>query len=1028
MPQFRVVARTIMCAVLFGFVLSPGPAPAQVMTTTGDFSVGDSGAANFELPILVPPGTAGMVPSLSLGYSSQAGSGLAGQGWSLDGLSVIARCPQVKVRDGVDRAVKFDGTDPLCLDQQRLVLDSGSHQAANALYRTEIDGLSRIKIASVIAGGNGPQTFEVRTKSGLIMTYGGTADSRVPAPGSSKVRTWAVSEIRDTVGNYLTVSYTQNGTTGEYLPNRIDYGGNANVPTAHYASVQFVYSASRPDPIRHYNAGAPAQTTKRLTNIKTFVGASGVTDYQLSYTATSPGTGASRLEKIKQCAGDGITCLPPVTFGWSGTMPGGLTLVTTQSLTTDTPFSANFQIVDVTGDGLPDAVKYNPGTGIIKVYPGQVNPTTHVPSFGTAITTNVSPYNDNYTKDSVMFLADVNRDNKVDIVWWTKQNPAVSTFLGNGAGGFGQRIIGSIWPAEFVDTKSFYMDLNDYNGDGYPDLFLTVVMDCDSQSFPPQGISGGSFLVYGRADSKFGYNDSGQVQQPVTAGFLPCDQDIGSNASRTIAGIRTQQIDEGGPIDKVVVWQTTYKVGSITHYESCLQSYEVAAGTPNPTITSRSSGLTYHYVNGSSALDVCDNADDSTDRARPVFNTADLNGDGRLDLPFMSSRDGSSPYASTLGQFAGTGDWPFARLVNGEIGGSPGARSIVGDLSDASDFIDWSDVDGDGRADLVVNDTPSSGGARTLRVAYNRADLSFPTVATAYTESGFNPATGWFQMVDLDGDGVEEAVAHSSGGGAVKIWKQGQVLPDRLVSVTDGLGATVQISYGSLTDGAAVYTKDTGATWPDMDVTVPIQVVTAVDTDDGKGGTRETAYSYAGLKVRANDRANFLGFRLTRTRELDADSLVTEEHSQVWPFVGMVTLRTTEVPKPGGGRQVVNKVTSALDYTNNCIDTARVVADGLAGLPCIGTTKRFFPYVRVTKEETWELDNTVMPTVTTTNSYDRYGNALTIATETGFPPAAPAFTKSTVNTYDYGAGLVSNWLLGRLLTTEVTSTSPDLAP
>src|SRR5689334_3236903 len=55
----------------------------------GRGGVGADGQFQYELPIDVPPGRDGMAPSLALHYSSGAGNGALGVGWSLSGLSSI---------------------------------------------------------------------------------------------------------------------------------------------------------------------------------------------------------------------------------------------------------------------------------------------------------------------------------------------------------------------------------------------------------------------------------------------------------------------------------------------------------------------------------------------------------------------------------------------------------------------------------------------------------------------------------------------------------------------------------------------------------------------------------------------------------------------------------------------------------------------------------------------------------------------------------------------------------------------------
>src|SRR6185437_6965474 len=120
----------------------------------------------------------GMVPAISLNYSSQNHDGYVGWGWSLSygaaatnlsgsavrgtghtptsadlsagndtgGLRAISRCPRTLAQDGVHGSVNYDANDRFCLDGQRLAVVSGTYGASGSKYRTEIESFQDITL------------------------------------------------------------------------------------------------------------------------------------------------------------------------------------------------------------------------------------------------------------------------------------------------------------------------------------------------------------------------------------------------------------------------------------------------------------------------------------------------------------------------------------------------------------------------------------------------------------------------------------------------------------------------------------------------------------------------------------------------------------------------------------------------------------------------------------------------------------------------------------------------------------------
>src|SRR5262245_7235614 len=184
------IARTLLVLGALSTVPSALQAQPVAGSTPGSLRVTESGAAEYRIPIQVPPGIAGMEPKFALVYNSQAGNGVLGMGWNLEGLSSIARCPRTMAQDGARGRVQFDANDRFCLDGQRLVAVSGAYGADGTDYGTEIEGFTKLTSYGVVGGG--PERFRARTKSGQIVDYGETPDSRIGAPNGA-IASWVLN-------------------------------------------------------------------------------------------------------------------------------------------------------------------------------------------------------------------------------------------------------------------------------------------------------------------------------------------------------------------------------------------------------------------------------------------------------------------------------------------------------------------------------------------------------------------------------------------------------------------------------------------------------------------------------------------------------------------------------------------------------------------------------------------------------------------------------------------------------------------
>jgi RHS repeat-associated protein len=339
---------------------------ASPMSIMGTPNTDGAGQFHYSIPIPVPPGTAGMVPHLSLEYSSASGDGFEGYGWSLAGLPVITRCAQTLTYEGVHGGVNYNANDRFCLDGVKLMLtNSGAgHSYGDDGSTYDTQSASFFLITAHGIAGSGPSWFEVRLKNGSVLELGNTSDSKLLVVGSTTVREWLVDKSTDVHHNYLTVTYHNDATNGQAYPTEIDYSGTT--AAGPYNSVTFTYTAptSRLDVTPLYQGGSRFQYTELLTDITTNNGTSAtslvpVLNYHLGYSGGTSPLVHSILTSLTLCDGTLAHCLAPMIFGWQGA--SGLPAISHASPSQVPTFTGDFN-----GDGLLDLGNNScPGGGAI---------------------------------------------------------------------------------------------------------------------------------------------------------------------------------------------------------------------------------------------------------------------------------------------------------------------------------------------------------------------------------------------------------------------------------------------------------------------------------------------------------------------------------------------------------------------------------------------------------------------------------------------------------------------------------------
>ncbi|WP_334319702.1 RHS repeat-associated core domain-containing protein [Termitidicoccus mucosus] len=985
------------------------PSPATggthaVGTTAGEFSVDKNGAATYTIPIAVTPGTAGVEPKVTLNYSSQAGAGIAGFGWSIGGLSAISRGPQTKMVDGQNRAMDFTGADRFYLDGQRLVvIGDNAYGAEGAEYRTEIESFTRV--VSYGASGNSPGWFRAWTKGGLIIEFGHTDESRFRPQNQMAPLSWAVNKISDTAGNYMTFHYSVDAVSGQQVLDEIRYTGHDGDGTPSspllqpYASLEFVYE-NRPDTSFGYIHGAKISSLKRLKKIRSLYGETEVRAYTLSYTQR-PYSNRSLLASITESGAGGAAYLP-LTFAYSDP-PGGF----------DVPGSAfhpppviagidgqgrladqGVVFIDLNGDGRADCLQKLGLSGDVAAmygYSGTVvskawlnTPSGWVEAIGAngqhdhrlpgsaPLSTNMKTHAETYVR-----LADFNNDGLIDVFDGSTGN----TYLSTGTGFvLSERysVRRPSLPNGYNDEQivRFHIDppeLLDLDGDGRVDV-SSVGSYFIYETYPGTG----SLISIDASYTWF--NTGGGSEADRGSAWTQAAPEHTIWTDRSHPGTRFLDLNGDGMTDILQA------AGSAVHaYIKTPTGWQDDPSYHLPV-------LLYNY---------------GTRPAPPGIGgeVGDLNGDGLPDVITRNSGGGANNqnavYINT-----GTGWTPGpASLL------SPDGIAIYHDNESRGSAI--LDINNDGIPDFVhrygdgTNFTTRLGTGTSW--SSNASGYQIPRMLATGTIG--NPGN---EFIDLNADGAADLVWAWNNGGIISkgAYINRRVNPDRLTVVTNGLGVKVSVSYAPLTapapeGGEPVYEKGAGATTPVADAIGPLHVVKTVSHDDGADGTYDIDYRYGGLRSHL-DRGS-LGFAWMQATDTRTQIRTKTHFNQEWPCIGLST-------------DIITQTEDDVVLSQTATDYAYLSLNG---------GKTVFPHISQTIQNTRELNGALTSETVTTYTYNIYGNATVVEIDTSGGGAV--FTKTTTSTYadddDWIPPAPSQtslncWMLGRLLSSTVTTTTP----
>jgi hypothetical protein len=393
-----------------------------------------TGTGNLKVPISVPPGRNGLQPELSLVYSTGAGNGPFGLGWSLSA-PTISRKTSMGVPRYRDSADDRSLRDTFLLSGAEDLVPVGAPEPGVTRFRPRTEGLfariERIRDA-------GRDVWRVSGRDGLVSLYGAAGEDGDPAvvahpDNRAAIYSWHLSETTDPFGNRIVYRYRRDAGSDSsrswdqlYLE-QIQYADfDRDGQVRFLVSVTFVYE-QRDDSFSQHRSGFEIRTRLRCRRIEVRTHPDDdllVRSYELAYlddrmragdvpASELPRNGVSLLSRVRMVGHDGDRReeLPPLQLSYTAFDPGRQRFEELHAAGDALPdrslADGGFEMVDLFGKGLPDIVRLdgasqfwrNLGSGALAA----PEPMDEVPV-------------DTHLPDAGVRIADMNGDGRADLL------------------------------------------------------------------------------------------------------------------------------------------------------------------------------------------------------------------------------------------------------------------------------------------------------------------------------------------------------------------------------------------------------------------------------------------------------------------------------------------------------------------------------------------------------------------------------------------------------------------------------------